>query len=98
MANQFLKGLNGTISDHCPIFLEVSNQDWGPRSFKIFNSWIFHLSFKPFVKEKWKGYNVKGWVSFMLKEKLKLLKGNLREWNKFVCHMDNKIEEKTREI
>ncbi|KAL8544480.1 hypothetical protein ACS0TY_004877 [Phlomoides rotata] len=32
----------------------------------------------------WKEYNIEGWAAYMLKEKLKLHKKDLREWNKVV--------------
>jgi hypothetical protein len=40
-----------------------------------------------FVKEKWQSLQVTGWGGFVLKEKLKLMKGALREWH--VKHSQN---------
>jgi hypothetical protein len=33
------------------------------------------------VNEKWRSYNIEGWGAYVLKEKLKLIKGSLKEWH-----------------
>jgi hypothetical protein len=40
-----------------------------------------------FVKEKWQSLQIVGWEGFVLKEKLKLMKGALKEWH--VAHSQN---------
>jgi hypothetical protein len=37
--------------------------------------------YSKFVKEKWESLRVDGWGGFVLKEKLKLMKGALKEWH-----------------
>jgi hypothetical protein len=37
------------------------------------------------VREKWASYNIEGWGAFVLKEKLKLVKGCLKEWHQNHC-------------
>nr|KYP36537.1 Putative ribonuclease H protein At1g65750 family [Cajanus cajan] len=69
------------ISDHCPIKLQVSNSDWGPKPFRSLDHWFQDPSFKKFVVDTWKELCVHGWGAYVLKEKLKLLKQKLREWN-----------------
>ncbi|XP_058751026.1 uncharacterized protein LOC131624048 [Vicia villosa] len=39
------------ISDHRPVWIKASNLDWGPKPFKVFNSWFQHKDFLKFVKE-----------------------------------------------
>ncbi|KAL8546514.1 hypothetical protein ACS0TY_006307 [Phlomoides rotata] len=56
--------------------------DWGPKPFKFFNDWISHPEFKEYCEQKWNNYNVQGWKSFILKEKLKLLKAGLKTWSR----------------
>ncbi|XP_058780938.1 uncharacterized protein LOC131655044 [Vicia villosa] len=41
------------ISDHRPIWIKASNLDWGPKPFKVFNSWFQHKDFLNFVKAAW---------------------------------------------
>ncbi|KAL8507619.1 hypothetical protein ACS0TY_018234 [Phlomoides rotata] len=76
------KGLRRTVSDHCPIILGVKVRDWGPKPFRCINAWFSHPNFKQFVSNKWVTYRVEGWGSFIVKEKLKLLKADLKEWNR----------------
>jgi len=33
------------------------------------------------VREKCGSYNIEGWGAYVLKEKLKLIKGSLKEWH-----------------
>lgn len=72
------------ISDHCPIWLDCSVKNWGPKPFRFFNSWVEHPGFHKLVKETWSGCSFQGWKAYILNEKLKFLKGKLKVWNKEV--------------
>lgn len=97
--NQLMKGGKRSLSDHVPIFIEEVVKDWGPKPFRFFNQWIQHPTFSEFVAEKWNWFNVQGWGGFRVKEKLKLLKCELKNWRVevFGC-LDAKIEEKKEQI
>ncbi|KAL8518744.1 hypothetical protein ACS0TY_009924 [Phlomoides rotata] len=82
--NQVLKGLGRSFSDHITIFIESQVKDWGPKPFWFINCWIEHPNFKEFFENKWAGYKIEGWSGFVLKEKLKLLRQDLKKWNKEV--------------
>ncbi|PNX58976.1 cysteine-rich receptor-like protein kinase, partial [Trifolium pratense] len=87
------------ISDHCPIWLLCSSCNWGPKPFRVVNGWLEHPDFKAFVESSWKSYNISGKKAFVLKEKLKLLKESLREWNKEVFGiLDLNIEKTVTDI
>lgn len=73
---------NRDNSDHCPIWIDSLTLDWGPKPFRFNNCWLGHKDFKVFVEDCWKSFNVRGWKMFAFKEKLKLLREKLREWNK----------------
>lgn len=77
---QVLKGGRRTLSDHCPIFVESPTKDWGPIPFRFYNHWMQHPTFKSFVTEKWRSFNVQGWGAYVLKEKLKMLKNEIKAW------------------
>lgn len=79
---QSLKILGRTISDHCPLHLHYPQKDWGPNPLKIFNAWLTHPNFNEFFTSKWASYVISGWGSFVLEEKLKLLKGDIKIWSK----------------
>lgn len=97
-----LKGLPRSISDHCPIFLESKSSYWGPKPFRFINAWMTHPDFKEFVMKAWSGYQIVGWGGYIVKEKLKLLKEDLRQWNNLVFgSIEKKIEslkEKIQEL
>lgn len=94
-----LKGLLRSISDHCPILLGSTVRNWGPKPFRFINAWTSHPQFKNFVESTWKSYQVQGWGGFVIKEKLKLLKEDLKKWNHEVFgNIDKKIGELKNEI
>lgn len=33
------------VSDHCPVWLEVDKEDWGPKPFKFNNEWFSNKGF-----------------------------------------------------
>nr|KAJ0216202.1 hypothetical protein LSAT_V11C300102750 [Lactuca sativa] len=67
-------------SDHCPIFLHVSLVDYGPSSFKFFNSLLELDVFNDMVKDAIKEFVVDmSWSKFVLfKNKLKFLKDQIK--------------------
>lgn len=70
------------VSDHCPLVLKYGGWDWGPKPFRFNNFWLQNRKFKGVVEEVWRNNTVGGWMSFALKEKLKILKGKIKSWNK----------------
>lgn len=58
--------------------------DWGLKPSRFNNCWVNHKDFLSFVKEEWNSMSVKGQGDYILKEKLKALKGRLKWWNKYV--------------
>ncbi|XP_058767553.1 uncharacterized protein LOC131641267 [Vicia villosa] len=90
---------NRDVSDHCPIWLEIDNNNWGPKPFFFNNDWFSFDTFFPFVERESKGFRVEDRGDFVLKEKLRLLKDRLRWWNKEVFgRMDLDVEEGVRDI
>lgn len=41
------------ISDHWPIWLMPSMNNWGPKPFKFINGWLKHNDKKSYMEEKW---------------------------------------------
>lgn len=72
------------ISDHCPIWLECSNLNWGPKPFRFNNCWLEHDGFKSFIVEEWKKIQITGRKAYVIKEKLKIIRESLKKWNKEV--------------
>jgi len=70
------------VSDHYHLVLKNGVREWGPKPFRFNNFWIENRKFKGVVKEAWRSQGVGGWMSFVLKEKLKGLKVKLKAWSK----------------
>ncbi|XP_058770694.1 uncharacterized protein LOC131644257 [Vicia villosa] len=87
------------ISDHCPIWLEVDMNNWSPKPFKFNNEWFSCDTFYAFVEKEWRSFRVSGRGDFVLKQKLFLLKGSLKRWNKEVFgRLDLEIQDEVRAI
>lgn len=62
-------------------------------AFRLNNCWLDQKVFKIFVSAKWRNLQVSGCKAFVVKEKLKLVKGKFKVWNKEVFGwLDLKIE------
>ncbi|KAH1242231.1 hypothetical protein GmHk_07G019601 [Glycine max] len=80
--------LERNISDHCPFLLGDPTSNWGSKPFRVLDCWFLH-----------KGFTNGWWGAYVLKEKLKILRGKLKEWNeekaidKEMADLDKKNEE-----
>jgi hypothetical protein len=64
----------------------------GSEAFPFQNHWLLHSDFKALVEGWWRSQSLSGWMGFILKEKLKGLKGVIKSWNKNVYGaVDNRI-------
>lgn len=75
------------LSDHCPLFLSVNEDNWGPRPSRMLICWSDVPGYKQFVIDKWRELSIQGWGRFVLQEKLKRMKFALREWHR--THVSN---------
>src|SRR4051812_13932287 len=67
--------------------------------FRLFKYWRDLEGYHKFVEETWKSLEVHGWGGYVLKEKLKLIKGHIKEWNrKHTKNLDGIIEEYKRKV
>lgn len=48
------------ISDHCPVWLVLDRENWGPKPFKFNNEWFTLYSFFHFMEKEWKEIKVEG--------------------------------------
>ena len=76
--------LSRPVSDHFPVMLNGGGLRRGSTSFCFENVWLKEEGFKELLKSWWQGFNIRGARSFVLIEKLKALKSNLKTWNKEV--------------
>ena len=83
------------LSDHVPLALFMDQANWGPHLLMMLNCWMDFPGYSDFARERWRSYNLHGWGGYVLKDKLKLIKGGLRE-----CHQEysQNLEDKLRVI
>jgi hypothetical protein len=80
-SNPMVGALHRDVSDHCPIVLRYNDDDWGPCPFWFKKIWLENSSFKDFVSKVWEEQNFPGWMGYILKERLKGLKEEIKMWN-----------------
>lgn len=59
----------------------MDGHNWGLRPFRMLKCWADFAGHEDFVRNQWRSYNIDGWGCSNLKEKLKLLKGSLKDWH-----------------
>lgn len=92
-------GQHRTVSYHCPLVLKPTTSNWGPKPFRVLNCWLDNSDFGKVVEENWRGFAVSGTPTYILKEKLKLLKHELRVWNRdYFGRIEDNIHNKVEEI
>ncbi|XP_068501097.1 uncharacterized protein [Phaseolus vulgaris] len=93
MSKQYVQSRE--VSDHCALVAKSWVKDWGPKPFRTIDAWLMEPGFKELVKGKWNSYEVQGNGISKFKDKLKMLKGDLKEWNRNVF---GNLEENKRMI
>ncbi|XP_057418456.1 uncharacterized protein LOC130712653 [Lotus japonicus] len=56
--------------------------DAGPKPFHYFNHWVDENGFNEVVETWWRSAVYQGWSGYVLQQKLKGLRGKIREWRK----------------
>ncbi|XP_039015881.1 uncharacterized protein LOC120146361 [Hibiscus syriacus] len=91
-----LWGLPRTISDHIPIVLGMELNDWGPRSFKMINSWLNQKNCVEVIKDT---LQLEFTHNEDLSTKPRRVKGALQKWNKeSYWNVDNEVKEMEKRI
>jgi exonuclease III len=78
--NPHVWALHRDVSDHCPLIVRYSASDWGPKPFRFNNFWLQNKRFKDLVAKTWQEQSFEGWMGFILKDRLKDLKGVIKNW------------------
>lgn len=76
----FQKGLYRGVSDHNPIMLGESGDDWGPKPFHIRNEWLESKELMNGVRDTWNKIKKGGYFSINWVRKSKTVKKFIRVW------------------
>lgn len=69
-------------SDHCPLILKQTDADFGPRPFRLFNSWLARENFHSIFLVAWNSFIGYGTPDMYLKAKLSYVKNAIRSWRR----------------
>lgn len=75
-------GLSKSISDHCPIMISDSSQNWGAKPFRFVDAWLSNKNCLRVAREGWERLNVSGLAGWKIVKKMKAMKESLKEWSK----------------
>ena len=70
------------VSGHAPILLDGEGIRRGLTPFRFKIMWLKEEGFKDLLKSWWERYSFSESSSFILATKLKVLKSNLKDWNR----------------
>lgn len=89
-----LCGLNKSISDHCPLHIELTRKEWGKKPFRSLDAWLLHQGFDELIKKEWMLLGDRN-----LNENLKLLKKPISTWNREVFeNINENIQKLEKEL
>lgn len=81
------------LSDHAPLILTTTYQDFGPVPFKLFNSWMSRPDFDSLILKANEEFVFNGSPDQVFLEKLKYFKAIIKNWAKA-----NKIKDEEQEV
>ncbi|XP_076912829.1 uncharacterized protein LOC143571228 [Bidens hawaiensis] len=86
--NACLRAFHRERSDHAPLVLSIVDTNFGPKPFRLFNSWVYMADCEDVVGKILRNCDVSGPPDVILMKKFRLLRDELKKWVK-----DCKIKE-----
>lgn len=83
--------LDREYSDHAPVVLKPSCQDFGPPSFRFFNSWMLRDGFNEEFENAWNYFMGFGSPDMFIKARLKHVKNCIRKWRQVDSNDESKL-------
>lgn len=78
-------------SDHTPLVLKPSNQDFGPPPFRFFNSWIHREDFDATFSNAWNSFIGFGTPDTFLMAKLRFVRNEFSKWRNTETAKESKL-------
>ena len=75
-----LRVLPSRFSDHCPLFFSYKSSGFGPRPFRVFNSWLKLEGFEEVVKEAVLSFNYEGPPDSKLTKLFACIRARIKTW------------------
>lgn len=70
--------LHRSLSDHCPLLICSTNQNWGAKPFRFLNCWLTHPQCMKKIKSAWSKVE-----KLLVPQKLRVVREDLKQWNIF---------------
>ncbi|KAI3793651.1 hypothetical protein L1987_36271 [Smallanthus sonchifolius] len=75
-----LRGLSPLHSDHCPLILTSSFKNFGPKPFRVFDSWIENPGYVKVVEKAVLNFSYSGPPDLGLIKKFATIRNSIRKW------------------
>ncbi|XP_071730411.1 uncharacterized protein [Rutidosis leptorrhynchoides] len=90
--------LDRNTSDHCPIIIRDNNNDFGPKPFKIFDTWLESKEVEKIIVDAWNSQVHGHRADCIFRGKFKNVKAALKSWSKSEYeNLDKDIERLKKE-
>ncbi|XP_021995847.1 uncharacterized protein LOC110893032 [Helianthus annuus] len=87
-----LRAMPRFLSDHCPLILTCSDKNFGPKPFRVFNSWLERKDFDEVGIKTCGNFVGDGEPDVLLMKKLKEIKESIKIWKKEVLSKKGETE------
>ncbi|KAJ0788215.1 putative RNA-directed DNA polymerase [Helianthus annuus] len=92
-----LRALPKLFSDHCPIVLVSKDCNYGPKPFKVFDSWINRDGFQETIRSAANSFSFEGPADLFLLRKFEFIRSKIRRWKDDLVKKEGEKEAKARE-
>ncbi|MFS7991078.1 putative RNA-directed DNA polymerase [Helianthus anomalus] len=94
--NACFRALPRLFSDHCPIILVTKESNFGPKPFRVFNSWIGREGFDSTVREAAQSFVGPGPADLYLLKKFEWIRSRVKEWRDVMIKKEGELEANAR--
>ncbi|MFS8003872.1 putative reverse transcriptase domain, fatty acid desaturase domain, acyl-CoA desaturase [Helianthus anomalus] len=92
-----LRALPKFLSDHCPLVLVTKDNNYGPKPFRVFDSWIGRSGFEEVVRNAASSFVFEGPADLYLLKKFEHIRSNVKKWRDLMLKKEGELESKARQ-